>query len=99
MIDRSAFQNEVYSVAAAPWSHAHPRNDHQLVFPLSGDRLLFVWCAYYVRRPSVINQTPFDEDASLQDEAPCQISARVSADRGAPGATWSPCRRTMGWIT
>ena len=64
MIDRSAFQNEVHSVAAAPWSHAHPRNDHQLVFPLSGDRLLFAWCAYYVRRPSVINQTPFEEGAS-----------------------------------
>ena len=78
MIDRSAFQNEVHSVAAAPWSHAHPRNDHQLVFPLSGDRLLFVWCAYYVRRPSVINQTVFEEGATVQDEAPVpDLGARL----------------------
>ena len=86
MLDPSAYQNEIHSVAAAPWSHAHPRNDHQLIFPLSGGRLLFVWCAYYVRRPSAINQTVFAEDAIVQDEAPCQISARVSADRG---RTWS----------
>ena len=82
MIDRSAFQNEVYSVAAAPFSQAHPRNDHQLIFPLSDDRLLFAWCAYYVRRPSVIDRTSFEEGATLRDDAPCQISARISADRG-----------------
>ena len=86
MIDPSPFRNEIHAVTAAPWSHAHPRSDHQLVFPLSGDRLLFVWCAYYVRRPSAIALTPFAEGASLQDDAPCQISARVSSDRG---RTWS----------
>ena len=86
MPDRSAYRNEVHAVTAAPWSHAQPRNDHQLVFPLSGDRLLFVWCAYYVRRPSAIGRTPFAEDAGLLDDAPCQISARVSSDRG---RTWS----------
>ena len=86
MIDPTPFQNEIHAVTAAPWSHAHPRSDHQLVFPLSGDRLLFVWCAYYVRRPSAIGRTPFEEGASLQDDAPCQISARVSSDRG---RTWS----------
>ena len=86
MIDPSPFRNEIHAVTAAPWSHAHPRSDHQLVFPLSGDRLLFVWCAYYVRRPSAIGRTPFEEDADLRDDAPCQISARVSSDRG---RTWS----------
>ena len=86
MTDPSPFRNEIHAVTAAPWSHAHPRSDHQLVFPLSGDRLLLVWCAYYVRRPSAIGRTPFEEGASLRDDAPCQISARVSSDRG---RTWS----------
>ena len=61
MPDRSVYRNEIHAVTAAPWSHAHPRNDHQLVFPLSGDRLLFVWCAYYVRQPGAIGRTPFAE--------------------------------------
>ena len=86
MPELSAFQNEVHAVTAAPWSPAHPRNDHQLVFPLRGDRLLFVWCAYYVRRPSLMGRSPFEEGTGMRDDAPCRIAARVSADRG---RTWS----------
>ena len=80
------FINEIHAVTTAPWSHAHPRNDHQLVFPLNNDRLLFVWCSYYVRRPSAISQTPFEEGAGLPDDAPCRIEARMSTDRG---RSWS----------
>ena len=47
------FENETFSLTLTPWTPAHPRNDHQLIFPLSDGRLLFVWCEYYIRKPSL----------------------------------------------
>lgn len=47
--------------------------------------MLLVWCEYYVRRPSAIARDPYSQGGAA-DDAPCQISARVSADQG---RTWS----------
>ena len=77
-------ENERYTLTLTPWTAAHPRNDHQLIFPLSDGRLLFVWCEYYIRRPSRAFSDPYSDN--LHDDAPCRISAKVSRDRG---RTWS----------
>lgn len=78
-------QNEIYSLTLTPWAPEHPRNDHQLIFPLSDDRLMFVWCEYYQRKPSLVFRSSYDEGGSM-DDAPCQVSAKISRDRG---RTWS----------
>ena len=78
-------ENEVYAVNLTPWSVAHPRSDHQLIFPLSEGRLLFVWCEYYIRRPSDVSNHPYSRHRT-GDAAPCRISAKVSSDAG---RTWS----------
>ena len=78
-------ENEIYSMTLTPWTTANPRNDHQLIFPLSDGRLLFGWCQYYLRRPSKVFSHPYSPDGA-QDDAPCRISAKVSKDRG---RTWS----------
>ncbi|MEZ6044361.1 MAG: hypothetical protein R3C11_02020 [Planctomycetaceae bacterium] len=31
-----------------PWTPRHPRHDHQLIFPLTDEELMLVWCEYYV---------------------------------------------------
>ena len=77
-------ENEIYSMTLTPWTTANPRNDHQLIFPLSDGRLLFVWCEYYLKKPSQAFCDPYSRDA--QDDAPCRISAKVSKDKG---RTWS----------
>ena len=74
-----------HSLIPCPWTAENPRHDHQLIFPLSNDRLLLVWCEYYVKKPSRIFRSPYSTDGS-GDAAPCHISARVSKDRG---RTWS----------
>ena len=76
---------EVFAATVASWTPAHPRHDHQLVFPLSNERLMLVWCEYYVRRPSRIFDTPYTGERS-HDDAPCQIRARISTDGG---RSWS----------
>lgn len=76
---------ENYSVNLTPWTPEYPRNDHQLIFPLSHDRLMLVYCEYYQRRPNLVFRSPYDEGGS-RDDAPCQISAKISNDRG---RTWS----------
>ena len=76
---------EAFSTTVAPWTPAHPRHDHQLVFPLSDGRLMLVWCEYYLRRPSQAFATPYSGERS-DDDAPCQISARISTDNG---RSWS----------
>ena len=76
---------EKYSLTVCPWTAENPRHDHQQIFPLSGDRLLLVWCEYYVKKPSRIFRSSYSTDGS-GDAAPCRISARVSKDRG---RTWS----------
>ena len=74
-----------HSLIPCPWTAENPRHDHQLIFPLSNDRLLLVWCEYYVKKPSRIFRSPYSTDGS-GDAAPCRISARVSKDRG---RSWS----------
>ena len=76
---------EKYSLTVCPWTPENPRHDHQQIFSLSDDRLLLVWCEYYVNKPSRIFRSPYSTDGS-GDAAPCRISARVSKDRG---RTWS----------
>jgi sialidase-1 len=68
------------------WSAAHPRHDHQLVFPLSGDRLLLVWSEYYVRDPALVERSPTDREGGAGDSAPCRLSGKISRDAG---RTWS----------
>ncbi|MEO6181579.1 MAG: sialidase family protein, partial [Verrucomicrobiota bacterium] len=55
---------------------AHPRHDHQLIFPLKDGRLMLVWSEYYLREKSVSNAPP------STDDAPCRISAKTSDDHG-----------------
>ena len=76
---------EIYSCNLTPWAAEHPRNDHQLIFPLSEDRLMLVWYEYYQLRPSLVFRSPYDRGGS-RDDVPCQISAKISTDRG---RTWS----------
>ena len=77
--------NELHLDTVCKWTAENPRHDHQQIFPLSDDRLLLVWCEYYVRKPSRIHRTAYSK-AGSGDATPCRISARVSRDRG---RSWS----------
>jgi sialidase-1 len=74
-------RNEVFALTVAPWSVENPRHDHAQIFPLRDGRLMLVWCEYYVSRPSGLARTAYDGPGS-GDEAPCRITARLSADGG-----------------
>jgi sialidase-1 len=64
------------------WSAAHPRNDQQLIFPLTDGRLLFVWCEYYTDNSKLLaRRSPFDQGGA-GDEMPSRISAMISHDKG-----------------
>jgi sialidase-1 len=76
----------LFTQTICPWSAAHPRHDHQLIFPLREGRLLFVWCAYYAHRPSLITRKPTTRSGQASDDMPCRIQGRISTDRG---RTWS----------
>jgi len=76
----------VFETVVCPWMAEAPRHDHQLIFPLSGGRLLLVWSEYYVRRPSQILRTPGERTGSVGDDFPCRLSGRTSQDGG---RTWS----------
>ncbi len=78
-------ENEIYSTTVAPITGEHHRNDHAQIFPLQNKDLLLVWSEYYVRSPSIIGRLPYDEGLSM-DNAPCQITGRISSDGG---RTWS----------
>ncbi|MBM3736462.1 MAG: exo-alpha-sialidase [Acidobacteria bacterium] len=80
-----AQKNEVFELAVCPWTPEHPRHDHAQIFPLSGDRLMLIWCEYYLREPSRVFRNPYSEGGS-GDQAACQISGKISRDRG---RTWS----------
>ena len=78
----------VHDQVVCPWSPQHPRHDHQLIFPLEGERLLLVWSEYYSRQKNPqqrIGQT------GATDAVSCQISSMVSRNRG---RTWTD-RRVM----
>lgn len=78
-------KNEVFSLTVAPWTAENPRHDHSQIFPLKDGRLMLTWCEYYVSRPSMIVRNPYEGHGS-RDDAPCRISARISADGG---RTWT----------
>lgn len=42
---------------------------------------MLTWCEYYVKRPSNLARNPYTGRGAT-DEAPCRITARISADRG-----------------
>ena len=78
----------VFEATPGPWRTEHPRNDHQLIFPLAGDRLLLVWARYYADRPSqVARRRPEDRAVDSHDEMPCRLVGRISTDRA---RTWGP---------
>lgn len=68
-----------------PWSARHPRHDHQLIFPLSDGRLLFVWSEYYTDDPKLLARKGPTDQGGFGDEMPCRISAMTSGD---DGRTW-----------
>ena len=71
----------IFEQIVCRWRPAHPRHDHQLIFPLSDDRLMFVWCEYYARRPSAVMRDTGTKAGQASDEMPCRISAMLSTDR------------------
>lgn len=75
-----------YESMPCPWTPGNPRHDHQLIFQLDEERLLLVWCEYYIRKPSRAFGTVHDRVGELDDDAPCQIMGRISKDKG---RTWS----------
>ena len=73
---------QVWDTVVCPWSPLHPRHDHQIIFPLDGDRLMLVWCEYV--------DPDADPNAAIgsrgaADEVRCQITSMLSTDRG---RTW-----------
>ena len=77
--------NEIYELTVCPWTPSHPRNDHQLIFPMKDDRLMLVWCEYYADSPSLVTDIA-DAHHRVGDNMPCRISAKISAD---VGRSWS----------
>ena len=80
-----------FDLTVCPWTAENPRNDHQLIFPLTETRLLLVWSEYYANSPRLVERTPFDTIGGFADQAPCRITGKFSDDEG---RTWSP-RFTM----
>ncbi len=78
----------VFESIVCPWTPANPRNDHQLIFPLDDRRLMLVWSEYYAAAPSHVFRSQFPDTGAggSIDQAPCRISAKVSADCG---RSWS----------
>ena len=71
--------NPVHDEVVCPWTPEHPRHDHQLIFPLDDERLLFVWSEYYSR---TANPQRARGKSGVGDEFACQISSMLSTDRG-----------------
>lgn len=78
-------KNEVFKLNVAPRSEENPRHDHAQIFPLQDGRLMLTWSEYYVNRPSTLESNPY-VGAGSRDDAPCRISARITADGG---RTWT----------
>ena len=73
--------NEIYELTVCPWTPGHPRNDHQLIFPMKDGRLMLVWCEYYVDRPSLVMDVPYTR-RRIGDDTSCRLSAKISGDGG-----------------
>jgi len=78
-------KDEVFSMTVDPRSEENAQNDHSQIFPLLDGRLMLVWCEYYVNRPSGLGGNAYEGEGS-KDDAPCRISAKITADGG---RTWS----------
>ena len=76
----------VFENMVCRWTPETPRHDHQLIFPLSDDRLMLVWSEYYANQPALITRKPTTRSGEAADNVPCRISARISTDRC---RTWS----------
>lgn len=64
------------------WTAAHPRHDHQLIFPLNDGRLLLVWSEYYTDDPALLARSGPADAGGFVDDMPCRISAKTSSDGG-----------------
>jgi len=73
----------VHDAVVCPWSARHPRHDHQLIFPISKDRLWLLWSEYYDDTP---DESARRGSSGIGDSLPCQISKMQSADAG---RTWN----------
>ena len=67
-----------------PWSAATPRQDNQLIFPLSDERLMLVNCQHYNQQPAQAFAEPTRRQ--VPDETACRIVGKISPDRG---RSWS----------
>jgi len=76
----------VHDAVICPWSPQHPRHDHQLIFPISDDRLWLLWSEYYDETP---DPGSVKGSGGIGDELPCQISLMQSDDIG---RTWGQRR-------
>lgn len=76
----------IFEQIVCPWSPQHPRHDHQLIFPLDEERLMFVWSEYYSKE-----STPQKRKgkSGIGDDVSCQITSMISHDRG---RTWTERR-------
>lgn len=72
----------VHDAVVCPWTPQHPRHDHQLIFPLDEQRLMLVWCEYYVQGKARATEKG---QGGIGDEVSCRISSMISTDRG---RTW-----------
>src|SRR4051812_34881906 len=68
---------DIITVDICRRTEAHPRHDHQLIFPLLDGTLLCVWSEYYLK--------PAGASGAQRDDMPCRISALRSLDHG---RTW-----------
>ncbi|MEO5803240.1 MAG: sialidase family protein, partial [Verrucomicrobiota bacterium] len=71
---------EIFTLDVCQPTPAHPRHDHQLIFPLKDGRLMLVWSEYYFATNSNLKA------GALTDDMPCRISAKTSKDHG---RSWS----------
>jgi hypothetical protein len=60
----------IHEQIVCPWSPRHPRNDHQLIFPLDDQRLLLVWSEYYSTQKNRQQQIG---KSGVGDSVSCQI--------------------------
>jgi sialidase-1 len=67
---------EIFTLDVVKPVPAHPRHDHQLIFPLKDGRLMMFWSEYYAVAKSV------SPNGKSRDDTPCRISAKLSDDGG-----------------
>ncbi len=80
--DNRPLLKPLHDEIVCPWTPKFPRHDHQLIFPLDEQRLMLVWCEYYIKgKPQAAKKG----GAGISDAVSCRISAKISSDRG---RTW-----------